>query len=410
MNPLRAPLETLRTLRTIASRKARQGREGEEYKSPEFDPLLRNPLRPPRAPRDPTEAIVSRNARCEGHEQARNCIPWILNPFALFASFARTPFFIHNKPFTPSACSARTLQLSVTNRVTPHVHRKHALPFLPAETPLLSPNPPLLSIRDLSVAFNAGKPGEHCVLDRVSLDIAPGEVLGLVGESGSGKTVLSHSILGLLPPNGRVTSGSIRWKGRELQYLSEKELRPIRGKEIAMIFQDPQASLNPVYPVGRQIEWVLKLHRGITGPEAKAEILRLFESVKLRDPDRVARSYPHELSGGMCQRVLISLALACKPKLLIADEPTSALDVSVAAEIVSLLGSLRAEWGLSLLVITHDFGVATRVADRIAVIELGEVIEISPAEHFLSQSHHPSSRRLIDASRYLSGQLAASAP
>jgi ABC-type glutathione transport system ATPase component len=266
----------------------------------------------------------------------------------------------------------------------------------------------LLQVEALSVVFDSGKPTAHRALDEVSFSIGEGEILGLVGESGSGKTVLSHTILGLLPRNGRVTSGRILWQGREVQGLSEKLLRTIRGREIAMIFQDPQASLNPVYPVGRQVEWVLDRHRNMQGADARKEIARLFESVKLRDPERCAKAYPHELSGGMNQRVMIAMALACRPKLLIADEPTSALDVSVAAEIVSLLCSVREEWGLSLLVITHDFGVATRVADRIAVIEAGEVVEISPAEDFLSRAHHPSSRRLIDASRYLSGQLAAS--
>ncbi len=257
------------------------------------------------------------------------------------------------------------------------------------------------------MAFNAGKAGEHCVLEKVSLDIAPGEVVGLVGESGSGKTVLSHSILGLLPPNGRVTSGSILWQGRELQNLSEKQLRPIRGKEIAMIFQDPQASLNPVYPVGRQIEWVLKLHRGITGPEAEAEILRLFESVKLRDPDRVARSYAHELSGGMCQRVMIAMALAGQPQLLIADEPTSALDVSVAAEIVVLLSNLRRDIGLSILMITHDLGVATSLADSIAVLHKGSVAESLPADRFFNEACHPASELLISSSQFLGAALHA---
>jgi len=260
----------------------------------------------------------------------------------------------------------------------------------------------LLQVEGLTVDFDAGKPTSHRALDGVSLSIAEGEVLGLVGESGSGKTVLSHSILGLLPSNGRVSLGRILWKGRELQKLSEKELRPIRGKEIAMIFQDPQASLNPVYPVGKQIEWVLKLHRDITGPEAENETLRLFESVKLRDPKRVARSYPHELSGGMCQRVMIAMALAGRPKLLIADEPTSALDVSVAAEIVALLANLRKEIGLSILIITHDLGVATKLAGRIAVMEYGELAENISAQDFLSQARHPASRKLIDASAYLS--------
>ena len=260
----------------------------------------------------------------------------------------------------------------------------------------------ILNVEGLTVDFDAGKPTAHRALEDVSLSIAEGEVLGLVGESGSGKTVLSHAIMGLLPSNGRISTGRIVWMGRELQYLRESQLRPIRGKEIAMIFQDPQASLNPVYPVGVQIEWVLALHRHISGTDAKNEVVRLLESVKLRDPQRCARSYPHELSGGMCQRVMIAMALAGHPKLLIADEPTSALDVSVAAEIVLLLSALREDFGLSILIITHDLGVATTLADRIAVLEGGRIVENICARNFVSTAGHAASRKLINASAYLS--------
>jgi len=285
----------------------------------------------------------------------------------------------------------------------------HAIRLQNPIHPIPVPSTPehLLKVEGLSVEFDPGKPTAHRAIDGVSLSIGKGEVLGLVGESGSGKTVLSHTILGLLPRNGRVTAGTVRWKGRELQHLPEKDLRPIRGKEIAMIFQDPQASLNPVYPVGRQIEWVLKLHRGITGPDAEAEILRLFDAVKLRDPKRVARSYPHELSGGMNARVMISMALAGHPDLLIADEPTSALDVSVAAEIVALLGNLRREFGLSILMITHDLGVATTLSDRIAVLDRGRAVETLSAGRFIHEASHPASEILIRASRFLGAALHA---
>jgi ABC-type microcin C transport system duplicated ATPase subunit YejF len=202
-----------------------------------------------------------------------------------------------------------------------------------------------------------------------------------------------------------VSAGHIEWRGRDLVGLSEGELRRIRGKEIGMIFQDPQASLNPVYTVGKQVEWVLKLHRGITGAEAKAEVLRLFESVKLRDLARCARSYPHELSGGMCQRVMIAMALAARPRLLIADEPTSALDVSVAAEIVSLLVNLQESLRLSILVITHDLNVAARLADRIAVLDHSRLVEEVAAHQFLSGAQHAASRKLINASRFMGATL-----
>lgn len=236
---------------------------------------------------------------------------------------------------------------------------------------MLTYSHPLLEVEGLVVDFDPGKPSVHRALDGVSLSIGEGEVIGLVGESGSGKTVLSHSILGLLPRNGRVTSGSIRWRGRELQALTERQMRPIRGGEIAMIFQDPQASLNPVYPIGRQIRWVLKLHRNIIGTDAKTEVLRLLESVKLRDAQRVARCFPHELSGGMCQRVMIAMALACRPKLLIADEPTSALDVKTQSEIINLLIQIRHEMSIAMLFVSHDLRTVRSLCSEVVIMSAG---------------------------------------
>jgi len=265
----------------------------------------------------------------------------------------------------------------------------------------------LLVIKDLRVVFNLGRPTAHCALNGASLSIGDGEVVGLVGESGSGKTVMAHSILGLLPTTGTITGGRIRWQGTDLLALPESEMRHIRGGEIAMIFQDPQASLNPVYPVGQQIEWTLKRHRGLRVNAAKAEVLGLFEAVQLRDPERCYQSYPHELSGGMCQRIMIAMAISGHPKLLIADEPTSALDVSVAAEIVGLLANLRKTFGLSILMITHDLSVATRLADRIAVLDQGGIVEDVLSGRFLLQSEHAASRKLIDASRFLGAVLYA---
>lgn len=245
----------------------------------------------------------------------------------------------------------------------------------------IQPNISLLQIDGLTVDFDANKSTTHRALDGVSLSIDEGKVLGLVGESGSGKTVLSHSILGLLPRNGRVISGSIQINGRELVGLPEKGYRRIRGKEIAMIFQDPQASLNPVYPVGKQMEWVLKLHQGIVGAEAHAEVIRLFESVKLRNPQRCSKAYAHELSGGMAQRVMIAMALACRPKLLIADEPTSALDVSTQIEILALLKDVQKVHNLALLFVSHDLRVVADLSDKIAVMHTGKIIACgSPAE------------------------------
>ena len=253
----------------------------------------------------------------------------------------------------------------------------------------------LLAIQGLTVDFDAAKPTAHRALDEVSFEIRHGETLGLVGESGSGKTVLAHSILGLLPSNGQTMAGRVEWQGRNLLELDEGNLRHIRGKEIAMIFQDPQASLNPVYPAGKQIEWVLKLHRNIVGDEAKAEVLRLFEAVKLHDPARCARSYPHQLSGGMCQRVMIAMALACEPKLLIADEPTSALDVTTQAEILSLLSEIGREFGMTTLFISHDIRAVAAICDRIVVMLSGKIVETDASEAILKNPFHAYTRRLV---------------
>jgi ABC-type dipeptide/oligopeptide/nickel transport system ATPase component len=255
----------------------------------------------------------------------------------------------------------------------------------------------LLQVEGLTVDFDAGKPTEHRALEQVTLSVPKGETVGLVGESGSGKTVLAHTILGLLPANGTVGTGRIEWLGRNLVGLSEGELRHIRGKEIAMIFQDPQTSLNPVYRVGRQIEWILKLHRGLAGTDAKSEVLRLFEAVKLPDPERCHRSFPHQLSGGMCQRVMIAMALACRPKLLIADEPTSALDVTIQAEIVELLIEIREKFQMTMLFITHDLGVAARLCHRVVVLQGGKVAESGPTSDVFTSPKASYTRKLLQS-------------
>jgi ABC-type dipeptide/oligopeptide/nickel transport system ATPase component len=259
----------------------------------------------------------------------------------------------------------------------------------------------LLSIEDLSVVFDADKPTEHRVLDSVSLAICEGDAFGLVGESGSGKTVLTHTILGLLPRNGSVAKGRIIWRGRELQSLPEEDLRRIRGKEIAMIFQDPQASLNPVYPVGRQIEWVLEHNRGMNGSAARTEVLRLLESVHLKDPARCYRSYANELSGGMCQRVMIAMALACRPKLLIADEPTSALDVTTQAEILALLREVKQEFAMALLFISHDIRAVSALCSKVAVMKSGSIVEHGDASSIFDNPAHPYTRLLINSAGLL---------
>jgi ABC-type glutathione transport system ATPase component len=266
------------------------------------------------------------------------------------------------------------------------------------------PNTPLLSIRDLSVAFNAGKAGEHCVLEKVSLDIAPGEVVGLVGGSGSGKTLLSLACIGLLPGAATCT-GSILWQGQPVTNLPAKDWLGIRGHQIAMIFQDAQASLNPVYRIRDQFRWVLQLHRGLTGEAADHEAVQMIRSVQLDDPARVLSSYPHELSGGMCQRVMIALALVCKPELLIADEPTSALDRLVQAEIIELLVSIHRQMGLAMLLITHDLSMASRLAEKIAVIKDGQIVEEGPACIIFSRANHPYTKSLLSAAGLLNAAV-----
>jgi ABC-type dipeptide/oligopeptide/nickel transport system ATPase component len=258
----------------------------------------------------------------------------------------------------------------------------------------------LLQIEGLTLDFDVGKPTEHRALNNLSLSIGQGEVVGLVGESGSGKTVMAHTILGLLPSNGKVQSGHINWLGRNLIGLLERELQQVRGKEIAMIFQDPQVSLNPVYRVGRQIEWVLKLHRSLNGSDAKSEVLRLFDAVQLRDPERCYRSFPHQLSGGMCQRVMIAMALACRPKLLIADEPTSALDVTTQAEILDLLREVRRKFAMSLLFISHDVRAVSALCDRVAVMLRGNIIESGPAARVFESPQHSYTQGLVNAAIY----------
>lgn len=266
---------------------------------------------------------------------------------------------------------------------------------------MAEPTDKILQIEGLSVHFNAGKPSSHCALNDVSLSIAEGEVLGLVGESGSGKTVLSHSILGLLPANGQITGGRIKWKGQEIQNLSEKKLRPIRGKEIAMIFQDPQASLNPVYTVGKQLLWRLKLHRSLSGQTAKNEACKLLKSVQLPDPERAYGCYAHELSGGMAQRAMIAMALAGRPRLLIADESTSALDATIQLEIVSLLKTIQRTHRMAILFITHNMNLINGFCSDVAVMQHGQIVENAPTNLILSEPITVYTKRLLFASGLL---------
>ncbi len=254
----------------------------------------------------------------------------------------------------------------------------------------------LLSVRDLSVAFRHGE-RELLAADRVSFDIKPGETVALVGESGSGKSVTALSILKLLPGSARHPSGSIRFKGRELMKLSEREIRHVRGNDITIVFQEPMTSLNPLHTVERQIAEVLELHAGVTGGAARARVVELLAQVGIPDPQSRLPSYPHQLSGGQRQRVMIALALANEPDLLIADEPTTALDVTVQAQIIKLIKDLQARLGMAVLFITHDLGIVRKTAERVCVMRQGRIVEQGAVADVFADPQHPYTRELIAA-------------
>ena len=253
---------------------------------------------------------------------------------------------------------------------------------------------PLLSVKNLTVVFKT-RFGEVPVIDDVSFSIAPGEILGIVGESGCGKTMTSLAIMRLMPEQGIVTSGSIRLSGEDLVLASEARMRDLRGNEISMIFQEPMTSLNPVFSVGEQIAEVLTAHQGLRKREAMEQAVELLESVKIPLPSRRVNDYPHQLSGGMRQRVMIAIALACKPKVLIADEPTTALDVTVQAHIFELLHDLRDQTGTSIILITHDMASVAEMAERVMVMYAGRKVEEGSVEEILTNPLHPYTQGLI---------------
>ncbi|PZU83585.1 MAG: microcin ABC transporter ATP-binding protein [Shinella sp.] len=254
---------------------------------------------------------------------------------------------------------------------------------------------PLLSVRDLSVAFHQGGK-ETLAVDRVSFDIAPGEVVALVGESGSGKSVSANSVLRLLPyPAASHPSGEILFEGRDLLKLPEAELRHVRGNDVTMIFQEPMTSLNPLHSIEKQIGEILELHQAMSGPAARERTLELLRQVGIREPEKRLSAYPHELSGGQRQRVMIAMALANRPKLLIADEPTTALDVTVQAQILALLRQLKADHGMSMLFITHDLGIVRKFADRVCVMTRGRIVESGPVEEIFTHPQHDYTKKLL---------------
>ena len=264
---------------------------------------------------------------------------------------------------------------------------------------------PLLRVDGLKTHFHT-RDGVVRAVDGVSFDVMPGETLAIVGESGCGKSVTAMSILRLLPmPPARMAGGRIEFAGRNLLELSEPEMRDVRGNLISMIFQEPMTSLNPVLTIGRQIAEVLVLHRGLSEREALAQAVEGLRKVQISEPERRVRQYPHQLSGGMRQRVMIAMALACGPRLLIADEPTTALDVTIQAQILGLMRKLGAETGASIILITHDLGVVAEMAQRVVVMYAGRKVEEAGVESLFAHPRHPYTRGLLGSMPHLGGSL-----
>src|SRR5574339_1103887 len=266
--------------------------------------------------------------------------------------------------------------------------------FLKMEKPAMSNTKPLLEVKNLKTYFYT-EDGVVRALDGVSFEVYPGEVLGLVGESGCGKSVTSLSVMRLISKPGRIDQGEILLDGEDLLTIPEDEMIKVRGNRISMIFQQPQTALNPVFKVGDQLSEVLDVHQDLGKEAGWKRAVSLLKMVGVPDPERRAEAYPHELSGGMAQRVMIAMALACVPELLIADEPTTALDVTIQAQILDLMRDLRREMGTSVILITHDLGVVAEMAERVAVLYAGEIVEQTDVYSLFDQPLHPYTQGLI---------------
>ncbi|MBB1604519.1 MULTISPECIES: ABC transporter ATP-binding protein [unclassified Variovorax] len=253
---------------------------------------------------------------------------------------------------------------------------------------------PLLEVRNLVVEF-PGRRGTLRALDNISFDIAPGEILGVVGESGAGKSLTGAAIIGLLEPPGRVAGGEIRLEGERIDQLSHEKMRHIRGRKIGAIFQDPLTSLNPLYTVGRQLVETIQAHLPVNGAEARRRAISLLQDTGIPAAEQRIDHFPHQFSGGMRQRVVIALALAAEPKLIVADEPTTALDVSIQAQIIQLLKRICKERGAAVMLITHDMGVIAETCDRVAVLYAGRIAEIGPVQEVIHQPAHPYTMGLM---------------
>ncbi|HET6703602.1 ABC transporter ATP-binding protein [Amycolatopsis sp.] len=253
----------------------------------------------------------------------------------------------------------------------------------------------LLEVRDLTVQFVRRGEQSFTAVDNVSFDVEPGQTVGLVGESGCGKSVTSLAIMRLLAKRGNKVSGSVRFEGTDLLKLSDKDMRDRRGRDLGMVFQDPLSSLNPVIPIGLQITEVLERHRGMSRKAASVEAVDLLDKVGIPDPSRRLSEYPHQLSGGMRQRALIAIALACRPRLLIADEPTTALDVTIQAQILALLRELVQDTGTALIMITHDLGVVAGLCDEVNVLYGGKIVERAQRHQLFAEPRHPYTHGLL---------------
>jgi peptide/nickel transport system ATP-binding protein len=252
----------------------------------------------------------------------------------------------------------------------------------------------LLEVRDLGMVFPTDA-GDARAVDGVSFSVDRGRVLGLVGESGCGKTMTALCLMRLVPPPGRIVGGQVRFQGRDLLGLPEHAMRALRGAQMAMIFQEPMTALNPVLTAGSQVAEAVFLHRGVSRPQAWARAVELLGEVGIPDPARRARDYPHQLSGGMRQRVMIAMAIACDPLLLLADEPTTAVDVTIQAEILALLRTLRERHGMAVILITHDLGVVAEQADEVAIMYAGRIVEHAPVDDLFARPLHPYTQALL---------------
>lgn len=252
----------------------------------------------------------------------------------------------------------------------------------------------LLEIKNLRVSFFTPA-GEVRAVNDISYTLGKGEIIGVVGESGSGKSVTASTVMGLVENPGRVVGGSVIFDGKDITKMSQKEIRKLRGKEIGMIFQDPMTSLNPVYTIGSQLKEAIKLYYGTKGKEADQKAIELLKLVSINEPEKRLKQYPHEFSGGMRQRVMIAMALAGNPKMLIADEPTTALDVTIQAQILEIIKELRNKIHMSVMIITHDLGIVADIADKVVVMYGGKIVEASPCEEIFRNPSHPYTKGLL---------------